>query len=83
MISTKKKFIKGDFISQKVTEYSKYSADGSYVVKNLAVPAGEPLRLELASFVKSIQTGGDIEVTGYDGLEALKVALQCLEIAKK
>jgi UDP-N-acetylglucosamine 3-dehydrogenase len=82
MISTKKKFIKGDFISQKVTEYSKYSADGSYIVKNLAVPAGEPLRLELTSFIRSVREGADTEVTGYDGLEALKVALHCLELSK-
>jgi predicted dehydrogenase len=81
-VSTKNKFIKGDFISQKVIEYSKYSADGSYVVKNLAVPSGEPLRLEIASFVKSVRENTDPEVTGYDGLEALKTALQCLEISK-
>jgi UDP-N-acetylglucosamine 3-dehydrogenase len=83
MVSTKKKFIKGDFISQKVTEYSKYSADGSYMVRNLAVPAGEPLRLELASFIRSVREDLDTEVTGYDGLEALKVALNCLELSKK
>ncbi len=82
-VSTKKKFIKGDFISQKVTEYSKYSADGSYVVKNLAVPAGEPLRLEISSFIRSVLEDRDPEVTGYDGLEALKIALQCLELSKK
>jgi UDP-N-acetylglucosamine 3-dehydrogenase len=82
MVSTKKKFIKGDFISQKVTEYSKYSADGSYIVKNLAVPAGEPLRLELSSFVRSVREGLNPEVSGYDGLEALKVALNCLELSK-
>lgn len=82
MVSTKKKFIKGDFITQKVTEYSKYSADGSYLVKNLAVPSGEPLRLELASFITSVMAGKDPEVTGYDGLEALKIALHCLELSK-
>jgi UDP-N-acetylglucosamine 3-dehydrogenase len=82
MVSTKKKFIKGDFISQKVTEYSKYSADGSYLVKNLAVPSGEPLRLEIASFIRSVREDRATEVSGYDGLEALKVALQCLELSK-
>ncbi len=38
MVSTKEKFIKGDFISQKVTEYSKYSADGSYSCKKPCSP---------------------------------------------
>lgn len=82
MVSTKKKFIKGDFISQKVTEYSKYSPDGSYLVRNIAVPSGEPLRLELESFVKCVSDGTDPEVTGHDGLEALKVALNCLELSR-
>ena len=82
MVSTKEKFIKGDFISQKVTEYSKYSADGSYLVRNLAVPAGEPLRLELASFIRSIRVNEEPEVTGLDGLKALRIALKCLEIGR-
>ncbi len=80
-ISTKRKFIKGDFINQKVTEYSKYKEDGSYRVKNLAVPFSEPLKLELFSFIESIRRKRKVAVSGYDGLEALRIALECLKIS--
>lgn len=82
-ISTKDKFIKGDFINQKVTEYSRYKEDGSYLVRNLAVPFSEPLKLELDSFIYSIRKNKKPAVTGYDGLEALKVALHCLKLSSK
>ncbi|MFZ2455623.1 MAG: Gfo/Idh/MocA family oxidoreductase [Candidatus Altiarchaeia archaeon] len=82
-ISTKEKFIKGDFITQKVTEYYKYEKDGSYLVRNLAVPPGESLLLELSSYLKCIRSGQEPEVSGLDGLEALKIALKCLEISSK
>lgn len=82
-ILTKDNFITGDFISQKVVEYSRYKEDGSYIVNNLAVPLGEPLKLEIESFVDCIINDKPPRVTGYDGLDALKVALNCIRISKR
>ncbi len=82
-ISTKYKFIKGDFMNQKVIEYSKYKEDGSYIVRNLAVPYGEPLKLELESFIESIRKNKTPAVTGYDGIEALRIALNCIMLSSK
>jgi len=42
----------------------------------------EPLRLELESFIKSIATDTPPEVTGEDGLKALKVCEAAIESAK-
>jgi predicted dehydrogenase len=80
-ISTAQKFITGDFMTQKVVEYSKYKEDASYVVKDLFVPYGEPLRLELEAFIRCIKNDTDAPVTGYDGLIALEVALMGLKSA--
>ena len=41
----------------------------------LEAPDGEPLRLELESFVRAVQGAGAVEVTGQDGREALAMAL--------
>jgi predicted dehydrogenase len=41
----------------------------------LEAPEGEPLRLELESFVRALDGSGPVEVTGTDGREALAVAL--------
>ena len=76
-ISTKEKFIRGNFITQKVSEYSSWE-NSSYIVKDLFVPFGEPLMLEQQAFVKSIRDNTPVPVSGEDGLKALEVALKCL-----
>ena len=78
-IATKEKFVKGWFIEQKVTEYSRYKEDGSYLVKELSVPYGEPLKLELDAFIDSLKNNEEPAVTACDGLEALEIALKCVE----
>lgn len=77
-VSTRNKFIRADLITQQVVEFSGYKADGSYTVKALDVPFGEPLRLELESFVKSIREDRPPPVAPYDGLRAIEIAWQCL-----
>ncbi|MBM3308858.1 MAG: Gfo/Idh/MocA family oxidoreductase [Candidatus Altiarchaeales archaeon] len=77
-ISTKEKFIRGNFITQKVSEYSSWK-DSSYIVKDLFVPFGEPLMLELQAFLKSIREDTPVPVSGEDSLKVLEVALKCLE----
>ena len=76
-ISTKEKFIRGNFITQNVSEYSSWE-NSSYIVKDLFVPFGEPLMLEQQAFVKSIRDNTPVPVSGEDGLKALEVALKCL-----
>jgi predicted dehydrogenase len=80
-ISTKEKFIRGNFITQKVSEYSSWE-NSSYIVKDLFVPFGEPLMLEQQAFVKSIRDNTPVPVSGEDGLKALEVALKCLDSQK-
>jgi len=82
-VATERKFIEGDFITQKVTEYSRYSEDGSYVTKGVNVPYAEPLGLELEAFIDAIKNGTVPPVTGEDGLRALEIALTALELAYK
>jgi len=77
-IATKEKFIKGCLINQKVTEFSKY-VDGSYIVKELNVPYGEPLKIELQLFLDSVGKRLKPAVTGQDGKKALEIALRCLK----
>jgi len=81
-IATRQKFIKGWFMEQKVFEYSRYTEDRSYVVKELAVPFAEPLRLEIEAFIRSVQTGSPPPVSGYDGLKALEIAQAALSKAR-
>lgn len=77
-ISTKNKFVEGLFIEQKVKEYSNYTEDNTYLVKELPVPYGEPLVLELTAFVESIKHNREPAITGQDGLKALEIAQKCL-----
>ncbi|MBI2869937.1 MAG: Gfo/Idh/MocA family oxidoreductase [Chloroflexi bacterium] len=75
-VATKDKFIKASLTDQKVTEYSKYGENDSYLVKEVRVPFGEPLKLELEAFVNSVRDGTTPPVTGEDGLKVLEVLSQ-------
>ena len=77
-IPTKEKLIKASLIDQKVTIYSKYKENDSYMVKELSVPFAEPLRLELQAFISSIKNDVRPPVSGEDGLKALEVAISCI-----
>lgn len=77
-IATREKFIKASLIDQKVTTYNKYKENDSYLVKELSVPFGEPLKLELEAFISSLETKIPPPISGEDGLKALQAAIQCL-----
>lgn len=81
-ISTQDKFIKGLFMDQKVFEYSKFEEYDSYVVRELPVPFGEPLRFEIEAFVDAVRNDTKPLISGQDGLKALKMAIRCLDISK-
>ncbi|MBT9133265.1 MAG: hypothetical protein DDT33_01801 [Firmicutes bacterium] len=77
-IATREKFIRASLIDQKITEYSKYKENDSYLVKEVNVPYGEPLKLELQAFIHCLKNDTQPLVTGEDGLKALEVATKCL-----
>jgi predicted dehydrogenase len=47
-----------------------------------AVPAGEPLALEVAAFVEAVSNRGAVAVTGEDGVSALRAAWAVIEAAE-
>ena len=78
IITSRGKLIKSSLIDQKVTEYSEYRENGSYLVREIEVPWDEPLKLELRSFIDAVQNNGPLLITGEDGLKAIEVAITCL-----
>ena len=77
-IATRERFIKASLIDQKVTEYGKYQ-DNAYLAKELNVPYGEPLKLELEAFIDCLRSNNPPPISGEEGLKALEIALQCLK----
>jgi UDP-N-acetylglucosamine 3-dehydrogenase len=47
-------------------------------MRHLSVGHAEPLRAELAAFVKAVREGMPPPVTGEDGVASLAVAIECL-----
>jgi predicted dehydrogenase len=71
-------YISLDFRNQSANVYSLCAADTEFgkeiISRNIVVESGEPLRIEIENFVKSIKEGADVACTGEDGLRALEVA---------
>jgi predicted dehydrogenase len=79
-VITKERLIRGNLISQQVREFSRYnSQDESFVVRELNVRHEEPLKLEILAFLNSIINDTPPPITGRDGYETLKVAIQALQ----
>jgi predicted dehydrogenase len=55
--------------------------DLSKIVEEVPIdaPPGEPLALELQSFVRAVRGEESVAVSGRDGLEALRLAFRVLE----
>jgi len=74
-------YISLNYITQQAWVYRK---EGDRIVSELLPSTrGEPLRLELQSFVESVRLGGVPQVPGKHGLEALKVALDIIREVEK
>jgi len=86
-VTTDKKFIRGDLISQKVTEYSRGKlithARRSMFVTEIDIPYMEPLKLELKAFINSLEQATKPPVSGEDGLRVLETAVKCIRQLKK
>jgi predicted dehydrogenase len=78
-VATRNKYVTGDLITRQVTECFGFQPDGSYSMRHLSVPQTEPLRAELAAFIRAVRTGETPAVTGEAGVASLAVAIQCLE----
>src|SRR5450432_1695498 len=78
-VATRKKYIMGDLLTRQVTECFGFQPDGSYSMRHLSVGHAEPLRAELQAFVSAIRLGERPAVTGEEGVEALEIAIRCLE----
>jgi UDP-N-acetylglucosamine 3-dehydrogenase len=74
--------VTGDLLTRQVTECYGFQKDGSYSMRHLSVGHAEPLRAELAAFVKAIREGAPPPVTGEDGVASLAVAIECLARAE-
>jgi len=81
-VTTTKRFLEGDLLSQKVTEYSKGElisyAHRSTFVEEINIPYMEPLKLELKAFINSLKKGTKPPITGEDGLKAMEIATKCI-----
>lgn len=76
-VATPTKYLRASLIDQRVTEYSRYTENETYLVKEIRVPFGEPLKLEIRAFLDSIANGTPPPVTGTDGLKVLEVLQSC------
>lgn len=79
LVATKTMVLRGDLISQKLTEYKKTDDTDAYTVKELHVNYKEPLKSELDEFISSINEDRNPIVSGDDGLKALEIAIRCLQ----
>jgi UDP-N-acetylglucosamine 3-dehydrogenase len=78
-VATKNKYITGDLLTRQVTECFGFQPDGSYSMRHLSVGYSEPLRSELQAFCSAIRAGGETAVTGEEGVDALEIAIRCLQ----
>jgi UDP-N-acetylglucosamine 3-dehydrogenase len=79
IVATRNKYVMGDLLTRQVTECFGFQSDGSYSMRHLSVGHAEPLRSELQAFVNAIREGAEPAVTGEQGVEGLKIAIQCLQ----
>ncbi len=77
-IATRDKYLIADLLTLQVTECFGFQPDGSYSMRHLSVGYAEPLRAELAAFIKAVRTGETPAVTGEEGVASLEIAIRCL-----
>jgi predicted dehydrogenase len=81
-VACESKYIQANLITQDVKEYSAFSTyEKSYSVREWPLMFREPVKEELTQFLAAIRTGGDVPISGEDGLEVLKVFERIFECA--
>ncbi len=75
-VACKEVYLEADLITQNLVEYSGYSRQNSYVVRNCHIKKDEPLLMELEAFIHYLRTGerGSL-ATIEDSIITLEVAL--------
>jgi len=74
-------YISLDYMARTGKAYRKL--DNRIVAEELPIPEGEPLKLELESFLEAVRLGGKPQVPAEDSLEALKVAVEVTREVEK
>lgn len=75
-VATPAGYYEADLMSQELRCYSAYSANHSYLVRDVIVYKGEPLRNELAAFAKLCKEGDRL------GLATIEDSIKTLELVK-
>src|SRR5215471_7396394 len=78
-VATKRKYVIGDLLTRQVTECYGFQPDGSYSMRHLSVGHAEPLRAELAAFIRAVRTRTQPPVSGEEGVASLEIAIRCLD----
>lgn len=65
-----------DYIQQSIEVYGKFAQD-------IEIKHEEPLKSELTSFLNAVVTGSEPEITGEDGLKALKMVIAANRSSKE
>ncbi len=74
-------YISLDYMAQTAQIYRKEA--GRIFADELEIPRGEPLKLELESFMEAVRLGGKPQVPAEDSLAALEVAVAVTEEVAK
>jgi len=74
-------YISLDYMAQTAQIYRKEA--GRIIIDELPIPRGEPLKLEMESFVEAIRLGGKPQVSAEGSLAALEVAVAVTEEVAK
>ena len=76
-VACKEVYLEADLITQNLTEYSGYSKQNSYVVRDCHIKKDEPLLKELEAFIHYVKTGEKGSLASIeDSIITLKVASQ-------
>lgn len=76
-VATKEAYYEADLMSQELLEYSAYTMNNSYAVRNCPVKKGEPLYNEMAAFAELVRTGSESDMA------TIEDSIQTLEILEK
>jgi len=76
-VACKQVYLEADLITQNLTEYSGYSKQNSYVVRDCHIKKDEPLLKELEAFIHYVKTGESGSLASIeDSIITLEVAAQ-------
>jgi len=76
-VACREVYLEADLITQNLTEYSGYSKQNSYVVRDCHIKKDEPLLKELEAFIHYVKTGNAASLASIeDSIITLEVAAQ-------